>query len=256
MTTFSTAAPIRVVICDDHVVFRRGLSLVLEPEDDIEVVGEAADTQASVQATLDHLPDVVLMDLRMPGGGGLEATRRIRALHPEARVIVLTVSDDDADLFDAIKAGAVGYLLKEVSIEEVADAVRTVASGNSLLSPSMTNKLLGGYSDLARQADDRTSGMGAGSTSVNPEARLGTPVPSAPSDPPVERPAGPHLTDRELEALRGIARGLSNREIANELGIAENTVKNHVRGVLEKLGVKSRTEAALLAVRTGLTDPS
>src|SRR4051794_11664940 len=228
MTPSPPAAPIRVVICDDHVVFRRGLALVLEPEDDIEVVGEAADTAAAVQAVLDHLPDVVLMDLRMPGGGGLEATRRIRALHPEARVIVLTVSDDDADLFEAVKAGAVGYLLKEVSIEEVADAVRTVAAGNSLLSPAMTSKLLGGYSALAQGA------------SSNPGRAGG-------------QPAG-NLTDREHQALRGIARGLSNREIATELGIAENTVKNHVRGVLEKLGVKSRTEAALLAVREGLVE--
>ncbi|MCU1355132.1 MAG: two component transcriptional regulator, LuxR family [Acidimicrobiales bacterium] len=229
MTSSAHAAPTRVVICDDHVVFRRGLALVLEPEDDITVVGEAADTAAAVQAALDHLPDVVLMDLRMPGGGGLEATRRIRALHPEARVIVLTVSDDDADLFEAIKAGAVGYLLKEVSIEEVADAVRTVAAGNSLLSPTMTTKLLDGFSDLARQAEARPASV------VGP---------------------GGNLTDRELEALRGIARGLSNREIATELGIAENTVKNHVRGVLEKLDVKSRTEAALYAVREGLADPS
>jgi DNA-binding NarL/FixJ family response regulator len=228
MSTTSSAGLIRVVICDDHVVFRRGLALVLEPEDDIEVVGEAADTAAAVQAVLDHLPDVVLMDLRMPGGGGLEATRRIRALHPEARVIVLTVSDDDADLFEAVKAGAVGYLLKEVSIEEVADAIRTVAAGNSLLSPAMTNKLLGSYSALAQ-----------GSVAAPGRAAA---------------PAGPHLTDRELEALGGIARGLSNREIAAELGIAENTVKNHVRGVLEKLGVKSRTEAALLAVREGLAE--
>ena len=222
---------IRVVVCDDHVVFRRGLTLVLGPEPDIEVVGEAADTEAAIAAVAKLGPDVVLMDLRMPGGGGIVATQRILGADPSARVVALTVSDDDADLFEAVKAGAVGYLLKEVSIEEVADAVRAVARGESLLSPAMTAKLLGGFSDLARQADGRPSGGGGG--------------------------PGSDLTDREMQALRGIARGLSNRAIAQELGIAENTVKNHVRGVLEKLGVASRTEAAMLAVREGLvTDPA
>jgi DNA-binding NarL/FixJ family response regulator len=221
---------IRVVVCDDHVVFRRGLGLVLGPEPDIEVVGEAADTEAAVAAAATLAPDVVLMDLRMPGGGGIVATRRILSANPTMRVIALTVSDDDADLFDAVKAGAVGYLLKEVSIEEVADAVRAVGRGESLLSPAMTAKLLGGFTDLARRAEGRSPGA------------TGKP--------------GADLTDREMQALRGIARGLSNRAIAEELGIAENTVKNHVRGVLEKLGVASRTEAALLAVREGLTDPA
>ena len=228
MTSPESRSPIRVVVADDHVVFRRGLELVLESEPDIVLVGEAADTDAAIAAVVDQLPDVVLMDLRMPGGGGIEAARRIRALHPEVRVIMLTVSDDDADLFAAARAGAVGYLLKEVSIEEVAGAVRTVAAGGSLLSPAMTAKLLGGYAGLA---DD---------TQARPATRPG---------------AAGHLTERELQALRGIARGLSNREIAAELGIAENTVKNHVRGVLEKLDVKSRTEAALYAVREGLADP-
>jgi len=225
MTPTPPSARTRVLVCDDHVVFRRGLALVLEPEPDLEVVGEAADTASAVAAVAELAPDVVLMDLRMPGGGGLQATRAIKASHPEVKVVVLTVSDDDDDLFEAVKAGAVGYLLKEVSIEEVGDAVRTVAAGDSLLSPAMTAKLLGSYADLANQ----TTG---------------------------HHHAGPigDLTDRELEALRGIARGLSNRAIASELGIAENTVKNHVRGVLEKLHVSSRTEAALYAVRHGLTD--
>lgn len=220
-----TASPTRVLICDDHVVFRRGLTLVLEPEDDLAVVGEAADTDAAVAAAGELRPDVILMDLRMPGGGGIAATRRILADHPGTRIIALTVSDDDADLFEAVKAGAVGYLLKEVSIEEVADAVRAAAAGQSLLSPAITAKLMEGFAELANQggATGRSAAVG-------------------------------HLTDRELEALQGMARGRSNREIAAELGIAENTVKNHVRGVLEKLGVKSRTEAALHAVREGLVD--
>ena len=224
--------PVRVLIADDHVVFRRGLFLVLEPEPDIEVVGEAADTEATVAAAQELRPDVVLMDLRMPGGGGLDATRRVLAALPEVRVIALTSSEDDADLFEAVKAGAVGYLLKEASIEEVADAVRAADRGESLLSPAMTATLFGGYTALARQAEDRTS------------TRSGT-----------SGGSGGQLTERELQALAGIARGLSNRAIAAELGIAENTVKNHVRAVLEKLGVASRTEAALHAVRHGTVDP-
>lgn len=222
----SPTVPIRVLVCDDHVVFRRGLGLVLEGEDGVQVVGEAADTEAAVAEAAALAPDVVLMDLRMPGGGGLEALRRIREASPTVKVIVLTVSDDDADLFGAVKAGASGYLLKEVSIEEVGDAVRTAASGGSLLSPAMTAKLLGGFADLANQRVAPAPGPASG------------------------------LTERELQALRGIARGLSNRAIAAELGIAENTVKNHVRGVLEKLHVSSRTEAALYAVREGLADPT
>ncbi len=213
-----------MLVCDDHVVFRRGLGLVLEAEPDVEVVGEAADTAAAIAAAASLRPDVVLMDLRMPGGGGLEATRRICADRPETKVVVLTVSDDDEDLFEAVKAGAVGYLLKEVSIEGVGDAVRTVAAGESLLSPAMTAKLLGGYAALANQAGGRRAGGAIGA-----------------------------LTEREHQTLLGLARGLSNRAIAAELGIAENTVKNHVRGVLEKLKVSSRTEAALYAVREGLT---
>lgn len=222
--TASPPSTIRVLVCDDHAVFRRGLGMVLETTDGVEVVGEAADTAEAVAASQELTPDVVLMDLRMPGGGGIEAIRQISGSSPSVRFIVLTVSDEDQDLFDAVKAGAVGYLLKEVSIEEVGEAVLAVAAGESLLSPAMTAKLLGGYADLAKQGSVRTAG-----------------------------PIG-DLTHRETEALRGIARGLSNRAIAAELGIAENTVKNHVRGVLEKLHVSSRTEAALLAVREGLTD--
>ncbi len=215
---------IRVLVCDDHVVFRRGLALVLEPEADIEVVGEAADTAAAMAAAAELRPDVVLMDLRMPGGGGAVATEAILAADPGVHVVALTVSDDDADLLAAVAAGAVGYLLKEVSIEEVASAVRAAAAGQSLLSPAMTAKLVGGYARMARSG----------------AAALDRPAPLA------------ALSERELDALRGLVRGGSNKAIAEQLGIAENTVKNHVRAVLEKLGVASRTEAALVAVRAGL----
>ncbi|MCU1350960.1 MAG: putative Protein-glutamate methylesterase [Acidimicrobiales bacterium] len=216
---------IRVLICDDHEVFRRGLAMVLGPEDDLEVVGEAVDGGDALAQARALAPDVVLMDVRMPGGGGIEATRAIAAELPAVRIIVLTVSDEDADLYEAVKAGAMGYLLKEVSIEEVGDAVRAVAAGQSLISPSMASKLLAEFSSLSRQVEQHTA-----------------PIP-------------PRLTDRETDVLRLVARGLPNRGIAERLDIAENTVKNHVRSILEKLHLHSRTEAALYAVRERIVDP-
>lgn len=217
--------PIRALVCDDHAVFRRGLALVLEPEDDIEVVGEAADGAEVVELARETAPDVVLLDVRMPGTGGIDAARALATEVPSARVVMLTVSDTESDLYDAIKAGAVGYLLKEASIEEVADAVRAVADGQSLVTPSMATKLLTEFNALAnRVGSDRRP------------------------------PAGPRLTNREVEVLGYLARGRSNRDIANELFISENTVKNHVRNILEKLQLHSRTEAALYAVRENLVD--
>jgi two-component system NarL family response regulator len=206
-------------------VFRRGLSLVLEPEDDIEVVAEASTGEEAVELARDTVPDVVLLDVRMPGIGGIEAARRLALEVPAARVVMLTVSDTESDLYDAIKAGAVGYLLKEASIEEVADAVRAVATGQSLVTPSMATKLLTEFTALANRVDG---------------GRIA--------------PAGPRLTGREVEVLGFIARGRSNREIAEELFISENTVKNHVRNILEKLQLHSRTEAALYAVREHIID--
>ncbi len=216
---------IRVLVCDDHAVFRRGLSLVLEPEDDIEVVAEASNGDEAVDLARETAPDVVLLDVRMPGVGGIEAARRLALEVPSARVVMLTVSDTESDLYDAIKAGAVGYLLKEASIEEVADAVRAVAAGQSLVTPSMATKLLNEFTALANRVDG---------------GRVA--------------PAGPRLTGREVEVLGFIARGRSNREIAEELFISENTVKNHVRNILEKLQLHSRTEAALYAVREQIID--
>lgn len=221
----SARKPIRVLVCDDHAVFRRGLALVLEPEDDIEVVAEAADGAEAVALARVSAPDVVLLDVRMPGTGGIEAARILAADVPSARVVMLTVSDNESDLYDAVKAGAVGYLLKEASIEQIADAVRAIADGQSLVTPSMATKLIQEFNLLAnRVADDR--------------------------DPP----AGPRLTNREVEVLGFLARGRSNRDIANELFISENTVKNHVRNIFEKLELHTRTEAALYAVRENLVD--
>ena len=215
---------IRVMICDDHALFRRGLKMVLEAEDDIDVVAEAEDGESAVAGVTEHVPDVVLMDVRMPTVDGIEASRRISEQVPTTRIVMLTVSDEEADLYEAIKAGATGYLLKEISIEEVASAVRAVVAGQSLISPSMASKLLTEFNNLAKQADERTT------------------VPS------------PRLTDRELEVLRLVAQGKSNREIATDLYISENTVKNHVRNILEKLHLHTRMEAVMYAVREKLLD--
>jgi DNA-binding NarL/FixJ family response regulator len=220
----ASSGVIRVMIVDDHALFRRGLDLVLSGEPDIEIVGEAADGVEAVQRAETLLPDVVLMDVRMPRASGIDAARTIRSARSETRVIMLTVSDDADDLFESVKAGANGYLLKEVSIEEVADAVRAVNRGQSLVSPSMASKLLEEFNRLASGADER------------------------------HRQVAPRLTERELEVIRAAARGATNREIAKELGIAENTVKNHIRNVLEKLHLHSRMEAVMYAVRERLLD--
>jgi DNA-binding NarL/FixJ family response regulator len=220
------AAPerIRVLLVDDHALFRRGLLLVLESEDGIEVVGEAEDGEEAIRKAEELAPDVVLMDVRMPRVSGIQATQRLAESLPTTRIIVLTVSDEEDDLYEAIKAGATGYLLKEISIEEVADAVRAVMQGQTLISPSMASKLIQEFNALAKRADEKQQ------------------VPA------------PKLTDRELEVLKLVAQGLTNREIADQLYISENTVKNHVRNILEKLHLHSRMEAVVYAVREKLLD--
>lgn len=223
-TTAGTGAAgdaIRVLICDDHALFRRGLTMVLESEEGVEVVGEAEDGADAVAKAEELAPDVVLMDVRMPRLSGIEATKAIAERVPTARILMLTVSDEEEDLYDAIKAGANGYLLKEISIEEVASAIRAVVNGQSLISPSMASKLLTEFTNLSKKADERQS------------------VPA------------PRLTERELEVLKLIAAGASNKAIAQQLGISEATVKSHVSNLLSKLGLKSRTQAALHAIREG-----
>jgi DNA-binding NarL/FixJ family response regulator len=167
----------------------------------------------------------VLMDVRMPKINGIEAARQIRDLLPTTKILMLTVSDEEDDLYEAIKAGANGYLLKEISVEEVAEAIRAVIRGQSLISPSMASKLLNEFNSLARQAAERE--------------QFPTPV----------------LTARELEVLKLVAKGMSNKEVADQLYISENTVKNHVRNILEKLHLHSRMEAVMYAVRKRLLDP-
>ena len=214
---------IRVLICDDHALFRRGLMMVLEDEDDIEVIAEAANGAEAFELARALAPDVVLMDVRMPKVDGITATRSILEAIPNANVIMLTVSDEEDDLFEAMKAGAAGYLLKEISIDEVGRSVRGVHHGQRLVTPSLATKLITEFAGISRR----------------PSAR-GVDV--------------PQLTPRELEVLRHVADGASNREVANRLGISENTVKNHVRNILEKLRLHSRMEAVLYAMREKLLD--
>ena len=216
--------PIRVLVVDDHALFRRGLQMVLEQEPDIEVVGEAGDGTEAVAQAVDTLPDIVLMDVRMPKRGGIDACTAIHEVVPSTKIIMLTISDEEADLYDAIKAGAMGYLLKEISIEEVASAIRAVHGGQSLISPSMASKLLTEFASVIKRTDDRQQ------------------VPT------------PRLTDREMEVLKLVAKGLNNRDIAKQLFISENTVKNHIRNILEKLQLHSRMEAVVYAVREKLLE--
>jgi two-component system NarL family response regulator len=224
LRTPSEANPIRVLVVDDHALFRRGLEMVLAQEPDIEVVGEAADGTEAATMAVDMAPDIVLMDVRMPRRGGIDATSAIKEAVPSAKIVMLTISDEEADLYDAIKAGAMGYLLKEISIDEVASAIRAVYNGQSLISPSMASKLLTEFASMIKKADDR---------------------PQLPT---------PRLTDREMEVLRLVAKGMNNRDIAKQLFISENTVKNHIRNILEKLQLHSRMEAVVYAVREKLLE--
>ena len=214
--------PVRVVVVDDQELFRRGLTMLLAAEDDIEVVGEAGDGIAATDLATTAVPDVVLMDVRMPKRSGIEACLSIKEAAPSAKIIMLTVSDEEGDLYDAVKSGASGYLLKDSSIDEVAQAVRVVADGQSLISPSMAVKLIDEFKQMSRTDRDQ--------------------VPT------------PKLTERELQVLRKVAEGLNNREVAKQLFISENTVKNHVRNILEKLQLHSRMEAVMYAVREKLLD--
>ena len=209
------AEPIRVLVADDHGVVREGLRTFLLLQEGIEVVGEAADGLEAVAAAQRLAPDVVLMDLVMPGIDGVEAMRRIREHRPGARVIVLTSFTDDDRLLAAVRAGAAGYLLKTAQPQEVVRAIRAAHAGNAVLDPVPAGRLL--------------QALATGEHSRQP------------------------LTQREREVLELLTRGLANKRIAQELGVSEKTVKAHVGRILAKLGVSDRTQAALYAVREGLT---
>ena len=229
-STDETPAPldgalVRVLVADDQALFRRGLSVVLSASPDIEVVGEASDGEEAVAMANKLSPDVVLMDVRMPRLSGIEATRQIRTALPATEVLMLTVSDEQEDLYESVKAGANGYLLKEIAIEEIGAMVRAIVQHQGVISPYMTSKLLAEFRALAKRVDER------------------------------EDLSPPGLTDREMQVLRLMAQSKSNKEIAKDLFISENTVKNHVRNILEKLHLHSRMEAVTYAWRKRLLDP-
>lgn len=219
---------IRILLVDDQALFREGLHTLLSVHDDLAVVGEAGNGQEAIDAVEQLAPDVVLMDLRMPVLNGVAATRQITQSAPNSRVIVLTTFDDDEYVFDGLRAGAVGYLLKDVPSAKLVEAIRAAARGESFLQPSVAAKVVAEFS--------RMSDLEA--TSAN----------TAVAQQDLVEP----LSERELEILGVLATGASNREIANKLFITEGTVKNHVTNILGKLGVRDRTQAALKAKDMGL----
>jgi DNA-binding NarL/FixJ family response regulator len=209
----------KVIICDDQAIVRDGLELLLKLEKDIEVIGLAQDGAEAVDLVTKLVPDLVLMDLKMPGMNGVEATRRISASFPSIRILVLTTFDDDEWVFDAVRAGAAGYLLKDTPREKVIEAIRGTLAGKTFVDPMIAGKLL---DQVANQQEQ-------------PAAILSE-----------------KLTGRELDVLRLIARGFSNSEIAEKLHLSEGTVRNHVSAIFSKLEVTDRTQAAILAIRHGL----
>lgn len=211
-----------MLVVDDQELFRRGMTMLLGSEAGIEVVGEASNGVEGVELAKSAAPDVVLLDVRMPKQSGIEACVAIKETVPSAKIVMLTMSDEEADLYEAVKNGASGYLLKDSSIEEVAQGIRVVADGQSLISPSMAAKLIDEFKTMSKP--DKVTG------------------------------AALKLTERELDVLRLVAKGLSNRDVAQRLAISENTVKNHVRNMLEKLQLHSRMEAVMYAVREKLVE--
>jgi NarL family two-component system response regulator LiaR len=217
--TDSVEKPIRVLLVDDHAVVRKGMRALLDREAGIEVAGEAENGDQAVHAADRLRPDVILMDLEMPGTGGIEATRQITAEHPETRIVVLTSHAAEEDVFPALKAGALGYLLKHSAPEEVLQAIRQAHRGETVLHPSIARMVL---------------------QELNRPAEIKQPRTTEP------------LSERELEVLRLVARGMSNQDIADTLVVGEATVRSHVSSILRKLQLASRTQAALYALREGL----
>jgi DNA-binding NarL/FixJ family response regulator len=214
---------IKVLIADDHHLFRDGITRLLQDAPGIELAGSATNGEQAVELARQKRPDVILMDVNMPGMGGLEATRRIHAAQPDTQILMLTISEQSEDLFEAIRLGARGYLLKNVSTQELLAAIRQVSSGEAPIAPRMAGKLVDAFATM-----------------------------------PMERPAE-HLaekieilTEREVDVLRLVARGLSNKEIGSLLSISPLTVKSHLRSILDKLSLRGRVEAAAWAIRHGL----
>jgi DNA-binding NarL/FixJ family response regulator len=218
---------IGIVVADDHEVVRAGFAAILDTQPDFTVLGTAADGAEAVQTCREHRPDVVLMDVRMPGMDGIEATRQLTSADSGPRVLVLTTFDLDEYVYDALRAGASGFLLKDVTAERLFDAVRVIAAGEALLAPTVTKRLI---AEFARQRPRSMNAAGH-----TPPLRV--------------------LTPRETEVLRLIAGGLSNPEIAKRLVVTEETVKTHVSRVLGKLGLRDRTQAVVAAYESGLVVP-
>lgn len=210
----------KIIICDDQAVIRDGLEMLLNLEADIEVVGTAQDGTEVIELTAQKQPDLVLMDLKMPGMNGVEATRQMRAKFPQVRVLVLTTYDDDEWVFDAIRAGAAGYLLKDAGREEIVKAIRGTLEGKAFVDPAVAGKLLG---QVAAGGQRQPSSL-----------------------------LTDKLSEREVDVLRLLAKGLSNAEIAARLHLSEGTVRNHVSAILAKLEVADRTQAAVIAIQHGL----
>ena len=227
---------VRIVLADDQALLRKGFRMILETEDDLEIVGEAADGADAVRLVGLYDPDVVLMDVRMPVLDGIEATRAITAAPGgETRVLILTTFDLDEYAFSALRAGASGFLLKDVPPAELVSAIRTVARGDAVVSPRITRRLLEEYAHTLPDLDgDGAAAQGA----------------------PTEHPALAQLTEREREVLLAVADGLSNAEIAQRLYVSEATVKSHVGRLLSKLGLRDRVQAVVFAFQCGLVRPS
>ncbi|MBT2207944.1 MULTISPECIES: response regulator transcription factor [Actinomadura] len=221
--------PIRVLLVDDQPMIRTGFRLILETEPDIEVVGESADGMAAVRDTAELRPDIVLMDIRMPRLDGVEATRLIARSGPESKVIILTTFDLDAHVLDALRAGASGFLVKDGPADSLVAAIRTVATGEAILAPRVTRRLLDRFARI-------------------PEQEQRVQEAAAP-------PALDALTARELDVLRAMASGLSNAEIAEHLTVSEATIKTHIANIFEKFQLRSRVQAVILAYDTGLVAP-
>lgn len=214
---------LKVMLVDDHALFRKGLASLLSIQENIKVIGEASNGLEAIEFAKILRPDLIMMDIHMPKCNGLEATREIKKILPETRIVILTASEEDQNLFEAMKIGAQGYLLKDLELHQLLDLLQSISKGEAILSSAMATKI---FQEFSRAGHSRTT---------NEEIQE-------------------ELTEREKTILKYVAQGLMNKEIADELGISENTVKIHLRNILEKLHLRNRIQAAVYAVRQGIAD--